>query len=63
MTNMELGKHVISESAVACPQSDNDHLVFSREEVVCILTVVMRTLLKPSSLLPLTSNSTHRKHF
>ena len=30
VTNMELGEHVMSESAVACPQSHNDHLVFSR---------------------------------
>ena len=40
MTNMELGEYVMSESVVAHPQSHNHHLVFSREEVVCILSVV-----------------------
>ena len=28
---MELGEHVMSESAVAGPQSHNDHLVFSKK--------------------------------
>ena len=37
---------------MACPQSHNDHLVFSRKEVVCILSVVKRVLLKPFSPLP-----------
>ena len=41
------------ESAVACPRSHNDHLVVSRKEAVCILSVVIRMLLKPSSTLPL----------
>ena len=53
MTNMELREHVMSESVVSCPQSHNDHLVFSRKEVVCIPSVVVRMLLKPSSPLHL----------
>ena len=52
MTNMELGEDVMSESAVACPQSSDDHLVLIRKEVVCVLSVVIRMLLKPSSPLP-----------
>ena len=35
MTRMELGEHVMSESAETCPWPHNGHLVFSREEVVC----------------------------
>ena len=35
LTDLELGEHVMSESAVACPQSHTDHLVFSRKEVAC----------------------------
>ena len=47
-------EHVMSEFAVSCPQSHNDHLVFSWKEVVCILSVViLRMLLKPSYPLPL----------
>ena len=38
-TEMKLGKHVMFESVRACPQCHNDHLVFSGEEVVCILSV------------------------
>ena len=55
MTSMELGGDVMSESVVTCPQSHNDHLVFSRKdkEVVCIQSVVVRILLKPPSPLPL----------
>ena len=53
MTNMELGDHVMSVSAVACPQSHIDNLVFSRKEVVCIPSVVITMLLKQSSPLPL----------
>ena len=34
---IQLGRHVMSGSAAACPQSHNDHLVLSRKEVVCIL--------------------------
>ena len=48
MTNMGLGKHVLSESAVSCPQFHNDHLLLSRKEVVCILSVILKMLLKPS---------------
>ena len=46
MTNMELCVYVISES---CAQSHNDHLNFSKEEVVCILSVVMKMLQMTSS--------------
>ena len=46
------GLTLMSESAMACPPSQNDHLVLSTEEVVCIPPVV-RVLLEPSSLLPL----------
>ena len=36
MTNMKLGERLMSESAVACPQCHNDHLVFCRKEhAVC----------------------------
>ena len=45
---MKLGEHVMYESALACPQSHNGHLVFSWEEVVFILSDEMRILLKPS---------------
>ena len=50
---MEVGGHVMSESAEACTQSLNDHMIFSLKEVVCILSVVVRMLLKPSTPLPL----------
>ena len=48
MANMELSAYVISESYA---QSHNDRLNFSKEEVVCILSVVMKMLQMPSSLL------------
>ena len=51
--NMEFGEHVMSESAVACPQSHHHDLVFSLEEAGCRLNVLMRLLLKPFSLLAL----------
>ena len=34
MTSMEFGDDVMSESALVCPQSRNDHLVSFREEAV-----------------------------
>ena len=46
-------KYVMFESKVAYLQFHNEHLVFCRKEVVCILSVVMRILLKPSSVLSL----------
>ena len=46
MSRVELGEHVMSEYAVACPQSHNNHLVFSRKQVVWILSVVIRMLLR-----------------
>ena len=52
MTSMKLGEYVMFESAVACPQPRNDHLIFFTKEVVCILSVIKRMLLKPSSPLP-----------
>ena len=48
MTNMDVGEHVMAGSAVASSQSHNDYLIFTRKEVVCILSVVMRMLLKQS---------------
>ena len=53
MTNVELGVHVMSESAMVCPQFQSGHLVFSRKEVIYILSVVIRMLLQSSSSLPL----------
>ena len=38
---MELGEHAMCDSAVTCP-----HLVLSRQEVVHILSVVVRMSLK-----------------
>ena len=49
MASMELGEHVMSESAVACTQSHNDHLVISEKEVVCVLSVVAETIFSPTS--------------
>ena len=45
---MKFGEHVMSDSAVACPQSHNDHVVFSRKDVrvACILSVVIRMFLR-----------------
>ena len=50
LQNDQCGTWWTCESAVGCPQSHNDHLVFSGKEVACILSVVIRTLLKPSPL-------------
>ena len=52
MTHMGL-EHMMSECAAVCPRSYNDHLVFPRKQVVCILSVVIRMVLKPSPTLPL----------
>ena len=51
MTNMKLGKPVMSETAVVCVHSHNNHLVLSGKEIVCNPSVLVRTLLKPSSLI------------
>ena len=53
LTNTALDEHAMSEFAMACPQSHDDHLVFSRKEVECILSIVVKMLLKPSCILPL----------